>query len=329
MSIIIICYLHTCRNITVSPNKVLCFTHSSPLIHQLPGQYPSSIFDVQIKQEDIHKTLKDLVFEKTDQLVVCKLCSIISQTAIHKLLKKFVYSDKTDIFVIVANMKETSRQVVNHLRILIEETEVLAPQQHKLFIFLLHFPPAQFFKPCYPSLFLHGWDHCYLDTITHSIVKGMINIRDWFWQCCFPPQPDAEQQDEGGDSLIKALNDIIPQAIPILLSRVFFGTHEGGSFSAPMTGSSRNKSLQELLFDRGVGKVVVEQFCSWYKTEMEDMLLKQFEYEFHSANYHTLVEVITGLRTVVGYLIKVCLSSLNRSCTQPLEQISLNCKNFV
>ena len=64
---------------------------------------------------------------------------------------------------------------------------------------------------------------------------------------------------------------------------------------------------------------MTERLPEWYKTEMEDMLLKRFEYEFHSANYHTLVEVITGLRTVIGYLIKVCsipLSlSLSHSCT--------------
>ena len=244
---------------------MLCFTRSSPLIHQLPAQYPSSIFDVQTKLEDIQKTLKDLVFEKTEQLVVCKLSSVISQTAVQELLKGFIHSDKTNVCVIVANMQETSRQIVNHLRIMIEETEALAPQQQKLFIFLLHFPPAQFFKPCYPSLFLKGWDHCYLDTIAHSAVKGVIDIRDWFWQCCFPSQPDAEEQEEGGDSLVQALNDIIPQAIPILSSRVFFGVREGGSFSAPMNGSSRSKALKELLFDHGVGKVLCERFRSYWK----------------------------------------------------------------
>ena len=252
-------------DIAGSPNKILCFTRSSPLIHQLPAQYPSSIFDVQAKPEDIQKALKDLVFEKTDQLVVCKLSSVISQTAIHELLKNFIHSDKTNVFVIVANMQETSQQIVNHLRILIEETEALAPQQQKLFIFLLHFPPAQFFKPCYPSLFLKGWDHCYLDTIAHSAVKGVIDIRDWFGQCCFPPHADTEQQDEGGDSLVKALNDIIPQAVPILSSRVLFGSRESGSFSAPMTGTNRSKALRELLFDHGVGAVLCERFRSYWK----------------------------------------------------------------
>ena len=241
---------------------MLCFTRSSPLIHQFPAQYPSSVFDIQTTLEDVQQTLKDLVFDKTDQLVVCKLSSVISQTAIQELLKDFIQSDKTNVCIIVANMQETSRQIVNHLRIMIEETEAMAPTQRKLFVFLLHFPPAQFFKPCYPSLFLKGWDHCYLDTVAHSAVKGVIDIRDWFWQCCF--QQDVEEQDER-DSLIKALNDIIPQAIPILSSRVFFGARDGGSFSAPMNGSSRSKALKELLFDRNVGKVLCERFRSYWK----------------------------------------------------------------
>ena len=252
-----------CRDISGSPNKILCFTRSSPLVHQLPAQHLTASFDMQTKLEDVKQTLKDLVFEKTEQLVVCKLSSIVSQTAIQELLKGFIQSDKTNVCVIVANMQETSQQIVNHLRIMIEETEALAPQKQKLFVFLLHFPPAQFFKPCYPSLFLKGWDHCYLDTIAHSAVKGVIDIRDWFWQCCF--QPEGEQQDEEGDSLVKALINILPQAIPILSSRVFFGARNGGTFSAPMSGSRRSKFLSELLFDREVGKVLCERFRSYWK----------------------------------------------------------------
>ena len=34
-------------------------------------------------------------------------------------------------------------------------------------------------------------------------------------------------------------------------------------------------------------------------------LLKQLEYEFHSSSYHTLNEVVVGLRTLLGHLAKV------------------------
>ena len=282
------------RDISGSPNKVLCFTRSSPLVHQLPALYRGSAPDTQNKLEDVQKTVKDLVFENTQQLVVCKLSSVVSQTAIQELLKDFIHSEKANVCVIIANMQETSQQIVNHLRIIVEETEALAPQKQKLFVFLLHFPPAQFFKPCYPSLFLKGWDHCYLDAVAHSTVKGVVDIRDWFWQCCFPP--DAEQQDEEGDSLVKALNDILPQAIPILSSRVYFGNRTGGSFNSPMNGSSRSKALKELLFERGVGRVLCERFRSYWKpTVMAEYLDRAASF---SKNRESTLNITDSIQSV-------------------------------
>ena len=45
------------REPTFPTSKILCFTRSSPLIHQLPAQYPSQAFDRQSK-DDINQTLK-------------------------------------------------------------------------------------------------------------------------------------------------------------------------------------------------------------------------------------------------------------------------------
>ena len=159
-------------------------------------------------------------------------------------------------------MQETSQQVVNHLRIMIEEAEMHSTQQAKLFVMLLHFPPAQFFDPCYPSLFLKGWDHCYLDTVAHSTSQGVVNIRDWLWRCCFPKKTPLPPQK---DSLVLALKEILPEAISILSSRMFFGSSREGSFNQPMNGSQRSKDLRELLFKKGVGEVLCEKFCSYWK----------------------------------------------------------------
>ena len=163
------------------------------------------------------------------------------------------------VCLLVVNMQETPRQVVNHLRIMVEEAELLSTQRAKLFVMLLHFPPAQFFDHCYPSLFLNGWDHCYLDTVAHIVDKGVIDIQNWFWRCCFPK--DASEND----SLVKALEDILPEAIPVLYSRVFFGSNKHGSFNKPMNGSQRSEALKELLFMKGVGQILCEKFCSYWK----------------------------------------------------------------
>ena len=38
---------------------------------------------------------------------------------------------------------------------------------------------------------------------------------------------------------------------------------------------------------------------------MNETLQKHLEYEFHSASYHTMVEVVIALRTAAGHLDKV------------------------
>ena len=47
----------------------------------------------------------------------------------------------------------------------------------KLFILLLHFPAMMFYDPCYPTLFLYGWDHYYLDAIDQTNKSTLIDIR--------------------------------------------------------------------------------------------------------------------------------------------------------
>lgn len=47
-----------------------------------------------------------------------------------------------------------------------------------------------------------------------------------------------------------------------------------------------------------------ERLPNTFKVPLPDPLMKRLEYEFHSANYHLMVEVLTALRTVTGHLVK-------------------------
>ena len=38
---------------------------------------------------------------------------------------------------------------------------------------------------------------------------------------------------------------------------------------------------------------------------LEETLQKRLEYEFHSASYHTILEVVIALKNVAGHLVKV------------------------
>ena len=56
--------------------------------------------------------------------------------------------------------------------------------------------------------------------------------------------------------------------------------------------------------------VAVSSALVWPQVPLGDALRKRVEYEFHSAGYHTMVAVVTGLKTVVGHLVKVRLIEL-------------------
>ena len=46
-------------------------------------------------------------------------------------------------------------------------------------------------------------------------------------------------------------------------------------------------------------------FVVVFKLKLDEEYAKELEYEFHSANYHMLIEVVTGLKIAAEYLIKV------------------------
>ena len=237
------------------------------------------------------------------------------------------------VCLLVVNMQETSRQVVNHLRIMIEEAEILSTQKAKLFVILLHFPPAQFFDPCYTSLFLKGWDHCYLDTVAHSAGQGVVDIQDWFWQCCFPNE--ALQPPER-DSLMLTLNKILPEAIPVLSSHVFFGSNQQGSFNKPMNVSQRSEALKKLLFTKGVGRVLCERFRSYWKPAvMTEYLEKAAKFTKDHESTLNITDTVQTIFKCLFFDFLVCMFSqinqdfnidvlFNSDCTPDVMKLFLD-----
>ena len=219
---------------------------------------------------------------------MCKLSSIPSQSQLLEKLHSFIHSETAEVLLLLVNMQEIRREVVNHIRIMIEEEEALllkGDRKQKLFILLLHFPPSKFVNACYPSLFLRGWDHCYLDTIAHGSTTGVIDIRRWFWDCYFPPKTPLSPEV---DPLILTLKkNIISEAIPILASRVFFGLVHGECFNTSMSGSKRTKILRALLFEKGVGDVLCVKFRSYWKPNVMSEYLEK-AVAFTKSRYSTL-----------------------------------------
>lgn len=286
-----ICPSLPCRN----PNKLICYTRSSQLLHQLPAQYPGPLHQ-QISEESV-SMLHDIIMEDVGALIFQKLSSFTSFTTISELLKSFVQSKEKKVLLISVNMQETSKDVVNHLRIMIEETEAkldakTKSESRKLFVLLLHFPSSKLSTPCYTSLFLRGWDYMYLDVIGVSAKGGaLIDIREWFKQCyTSTPFPSTRR------SIATQLQSLLKEAIPVISSRVYFGKHPASSFNKPMNVMERNQILHKLFFEKKVGEILCDRFHSyWQPNVMVEYLEKAAQL---SQQHETSLSVIDSLQTI-------------------------------
>jgi len=263
--------LLSCRDSARCPNKLVVYSRSSPLVHSLPAQFFCNSPNNGREDSVSMASARDLVFEETDKLMVHKLSTLLSQTSVQELLMNFVYSDTAEVLLLAANMQDTSIKTINHIRVMIEEAELQGSQRQnqppKLFVLLLHFPPALFFKHCYPALFLKGWDHTYLDTVTHSSAGGVVDIQDWFKRCCFPSTScdDNDGASSEPDPLYTAAKHLLPQSVPVLSAQMYFGSKRDGSFNSSMNATQRGKALERLLNDCEVGGVLCQMFCSYWK----------------------------------------------------------------
>ena len=208
------------------------------------------------------------MYSELHELVACKLSNLPSQSSIEDMLSEFVRHSSEQpkrVLVITANMQETSKKMINHLRIMIEKAEKEASinEPKRLFVLLLHFPPSMLFDVCYPSLFLHGWSHTYLDSIGHVSNDTTLSISDWLQLSCF----GAGALAHPNRYLMPTLKAIRrrPDAVAMISSLTPFLTRSGGSFSRPMTAAQRSQRLRELLEEKGVGEALTELFISYWK----------------------------------------------------------------
>ena len=226
--------------------------------------YPSTVHSVT-EQADHEVNLSNQVFNNVPELVVCKLEGARSQQSVKEMLKEFTESKK-QVILLLANMQEVSKSAINHLRVMIEEEEATSEESStpKLFLLLLHFPPTMFFTACYPSLFLEGWDHYYLDTIAHGLSHGIIDSVEWLHMSCFPTEQTLSVIE---DSFFFMLKHLLPQSIPHVVSRLSFGSDESRAFNRPMKPLERSVKLNKL-FSTGIGDALCHHFRSYWKAEV-------------------------------------------------------------
>ena len=223
--------------------------------------------------KDPDTLLKEHVFFETHLLTMCKVSAQHSQSKLEKLLDDFVKSNRC-LLLLTANMQEVTKKMVNHLRVIVEEAESRIKNTSKLFVLLLHFPPAMFFNPCYSSLFLQGWDHYYLDSITPAtLTKGadirtVVDINEWFQRCCCSDY----EASHCNDSMLTALQSMLEDAVPVIASRLDLKIGKKGS---PIDASQRTNIIKDLLVNKHIGTVLSRRFAEYWTPETMLELLQK------------------------------------------------------
>ena len=236
------------------------------------------------------KHMEDWFFSDTKSLQVHKLSSVLSYTNMMEVIKTFSRSNTHSVLLLIVNMQETSKDVINQIRIMIEEVENGTMIMKKLFALVLHFPSSMASISCYDALFLQGWDFHYLDVVGCSPKGEILDIRHWFRQCYFT------KSIVPADSVSLTLNNLICEAIPIIAARVFFQSEKSSSFNRPVTVLERTALLQDFLIGKGVGDILIERFNSyWQPSVMVEYLEKAAKF---TQKHETNLNITDSLQSI-------------------------------
>ena len=290
-----------------SPNKLIIFTRSSSLIHDLPHTYP---YPNNSYKEQCEEMVKNYIFVDQTKLQLHKLSHILSQNSAEEIFSSFMDSECKEILVLIANMRSTSTNIINHVRFMIEESEHHKMNKLKLFVLILHFSPNQSFNHIYPTLYLREWDHYYLDTIT--ITTNELDIPNWLQQCCLDSD---EIVIDGKRNLDMVANILLPTIIPLLSAKMLFDNNERRPFNTLMNASEREENLRCLLNDFGLGKTLCEQFCLYWNPSVMLKYLQNTAYLIKKRNsVLNLTESIqTQFKFQLFYFCLYILSQVNEN----------------
>ena len=264
------------------------------------------------------QAIRDLVYDDVTAVMIYRL-STSSYTNVQKLLKTYLNSETAHILLLIVNMADVTKAIVNHLRIMVEEAENQNQSQNsnqkpssiKLFVLLVHFPSSKFMYPCYPTLYLRGWNHYYLDTIGHKIDSGVIDTKEWFSYCCFPSNAYT-----GDDSLFQTTKCLIEESIDVITSRVPFGSYTGFPFNGDLSFSERKRLLHDLLITKEVGVVMCKLFRSYWRPNVMSRYLEQAANLAHqNQSTRNITDTIHGaIRATFMDFMVIMVSRINENC---------------
>lgn len=300
-------------NFNMCPPKLLVYTRQSYIFGSLPSVFPS---DTTMKSIPL---IEAVIYDDLQSLKILKVSPDISEGEIEKHVTSFMDDTSRNIFILTANMQDVTAEMINYLRIVIEQQEYRSSNHKKLIVIVLHFPQAQFFKRCYPALFLTGWDHYYLDSLTtdikvggHLAHKNVVDIKQFFHI--------ALHMEKKAASVSIDLEPLLEEAIPVISSRVTVGS-SGKQYNTIMSISARQNQLRKLLFnDAGGCTLIGKAFCLLFQNYWDDTTVTNFlkDAAYFTFSHQSSLSITNYIQTRIKALffefVLIVLWKINENC---------------
>ena len=212
---------------TQSYTKVIVHSRTSADIRALPvnQQYAATEQDLTAKGTVVPDHLDPRC------LKIYKLEQFRTQDDFTGMLTYFYKQSATEeydsfILLILADMQECSHDRINFARLMIDQHDAQqstqldgAPsERRKLCTLLLHKPGNHLFGNWYPTIFLGGWEHVFLDAITDQklAVSHTVNVSQWMHVAC------GLSKGAASSAFYDALYSYLPEALLFVPPRVQF-----------------------------------------------------------------------------------------------------------
>ena len=302
-------------------SKLIVYTRHSYIFGLLPSSFSHNV----TKENEM--LLKGIIYEDVTSLKMLKVFLDTPEGDIHNEIENFIKDKEQRLFVLIANMQEITIKMVNFMRTVIEQKEISSAYDvvnHKVFVFLLHFPRIQFFNRCYPALFLSGWDHFYLDSLstdisvdlTPMIHRSVVNIQ----QCL------EIALDDCNSDLFLDLQPLLKVSIPIISSRVIVGS-SGKEYNTTLSVSNRQEQLQKIFFKSenldqdafsctSIGNAICSLFRWYWNKKMVNQFLENaanFAY-CHQSTLSLASYIQTRIKALFNEFIIYVLWKINENC---------------
>ena len=219
-------------DLRLRPTKLICFTTTNSFLHKLPDLFPTEHTDfTDPNEKNTLNDIKSCIFEHADRVCLFSLRYFPTQEHFLQELNNFLDSDKLTLMVLIVNVQLVSTRKINFVRHMIEQEERLSKKSRKFFVLILHYSPGIFHSQGfnsdkhsnitsrYPSHFVLGWDHYYIDSI--SPPGNIVDIQAWLKLTI-----DSEDED------VKWKHEFVKQLKETLMENILFDITSFISFRA-------------------------------------------------------------------------------------------------